>query len=49
MILKKISIFISTEENRNITCYKCDGDLCRDPFQSGLAIPLIQCQHSCWV
>ncbi len=38
-----------TETNRNLTCYKCAGDLCRDPFQSGLDIPVVQCEHSCWV
>ncbi|UJR30501.1 hypothetical protein I4U23_018033 [Adineta vaga] len=36
------------EEIRNITCYKCDGDICRDPFQSDHGIPSVQCEHSCW-
>ncbi|CAF0825608.1 unnamed protein product [Rotaria sordida] len=36
------------EENRNLTCYKCDGDLCRDPFRTGDSVPLVQCEHSCW-
>ncbi|CAF0913227.1 unnamed protein product [Rotaria sp. Silwood1] len=36
------------EENQNITCYKCDGDLCRDPFRGDDSIPLVQCEHSCW-
>ncbi|CAF2474567.1 unnamed protein product [Rotaria sp. Silwood2] len=36
------------EENRNLTCYKCDGDLCRDRFRADESIPLVQCEHSCW-
>jgi len=41
--------FLLIESNRNLTCYKCEGDLCRDPFQSGHAIPTVECEHSCWV
>ena len=43
------SSFVFVEENRNLTCYSCDGDLCRDPFEAADSVPSVQCQHSCWV
>ncbi|CAF3175869.1 unnamed protein product [Rotaria socialis] len=36
------------EVNRTISCYKCDGDQCTDPFIAADSVPLVQCEHSCW-
>jgi len=34
---------------RNITCYECEGDMCRDPFDKDRGAQLIQCEYNCWV
>lgn len=37
------------EEKRNITCYKCAGDQCNDPFRFENSTPIVLCEFGCWV